>query len=117
MTEVVEPITYISVVAFLVFAILGFHSSVRLTKLYRSAKDQIEERNRPVLYIIVVASWLITGAAFWIGGLSVIRLLTQSSFPWTPPITLLIAITIVAIPVFFERALARVARERPKRKE
>ena len=90
--------------------LLGLRASIRLTLRYRGARMHIDERNRPVLLVIVVAAWIITGAALWIGNLSVLRLLLETTFPWTPPVTLTIAAIVVLIPVAFDYAISKVAR-------
>lgn len=87
----------------------GVRASRRLLIRYREAVKRIDRRNRPVLLVIVVASVEITVVAGWIGGLSVLRLLLQTSFPWTPPITLLFAASIVLLPVAFDLAIDYVS--------
>lgn len=91
---------------------LGVRASYRLTRRYVDARSGIDERNRPILLVIVYASWIITAASAWIGGLSVIRLLLETAISWTPPITLFIAFVVVLIPVALDLAITRVARRR-----
>jgi hypothetical protein len=90
--------------------VLGLRASIRLTLRYRGARMHIDERNRPVLLAIVLAAWIITVAAAWIGLLSVLRLLLETTFPWTPPVTLAIAAVVTLIPVAFDLAISRVSR-------
>lgn len=95
-------------VAFVVAFVVGTRSSWWLTKRYNAAKIRIEERNRIILVVMVFASWVITVTAGWIGALSAVRLLTNLTFPWTPPITLGFATVIVFIPYLFKWAIGRV---------
>lgn len=96
--------------AFLVAFFVGLRSSWRLLTRYRRARHAIDPRNRLVLKVVVVASWMITIAAGWFGSLSVIRLMTDFTFPWTPPVTLALSTMIVFIPLLFDLAISRVAR-------
>lgn len=95
--------------AFVVFFALGVRASVRLSRRYKDSREGIEPRNRPILATIVLASWIVTLTSGWIGTLSLIRLFTGRTFEWTPPVTLLLAVLVISIPVLFDLVLNRVA--------
>lgn len=105
--ETVQAI--LSTALFVAAGLVGVRSSRRLHKRYKRSRDLIDPRFRPLFLMVVIACYLITLAALWIGSLSAVRLIFDTVFTWSPPITLTIATVVIFIPAMFEYTIEVIA--------
>lgn len=100
-----EALTY--TVVFGIPALLGLRATWRLWRIYLFDG---ESRSQVILLSFAVVATLITGAAFWFGGLTLRLFLGYEPIPWTRPVGLIVAAVILMIPAGLEWLVGYIGR-------
>lgn len=90
--------------------LLGLRGSIRLTRRYRAVTGHLLPRERLILGSLAIVAWVITIAAGWFDGLSILRLDGAELPRWTPFVSVVVASVVLFIPVGLDYVVNRVAR-------
>lgn len=93
--------------AILVSVPFALRATWRLWALYRA-----DLRRSLILRAIALVSTIVTGAAVWIGILSVRRMLGYDPLDWTAPITGLVVVAVLQVPMILDSLVSRVGKHR-----
>lgn len=95
--------------AFLAAFVLGVRASLRITRTYRQIRPKLVAPEELIAVAFVVVAWVVTVAAGWYGTLSLLRLTGTAIVPWSPMVSLAVAMTVLALPPFLDLVLERIA--------
>lgn len=97
-------------IAFLLAFLIGVRSTIRIARTYLDIRNKLVRAERAIALTFVIVAAVVTGAAGWFGGLAVMRISGLDTVFWTPLVSFLVVICVLALPPLIDLVLDNVAR-------